>query len=153
MVWDASTVRSSAAGTAIGDGGRAVACRASLPSHSEARECSSNRPSPVEKMWRMAELMLFRSQGCPLPRLTLLLSPRYHHHRHFQPFRLSSFLRTCLLDFFHMIDAEPIQLSARELVGLDLKIKRHAVLCSVGFLILLPLGTLIARYLRTFTRR
>jgi len=51
-----------------------------------------------------------------------------------------------------MIDAEPIQLSARELVGLDLKIKRHAVLCSVGFLILLPLGTLIARYLRTFTR-
>ncbi|KLO13720.1 hypothetical protein SCHPADRAFT_903922 [Schizopora paradoxa] len=50
------------------------------------------------------------------------------------------------------MDAEVVQLSPRELFGLDLKIKRHAVLCSVGFLILLPLGSLVARYLRTFTR-
>ncbi|KAJ7578684.1 hypothetical protein C8J56DRAFT_968778 [Mycena floridula] len=31
--------------------------------------------------------------------------------------------------------------------------RTHAILCSVGFLILLPLGSLIARYSRTFTSR
>jgi len=32
------------------------------------------------------------------------------------------------------------------------KLKKHAILSSVGFLIVLPLGALIARYLRTFTK-
>ncbi|KAF5336249.1 hypothetical protein D9758_014359 [Tetrapyrgos nigripes] len=31
--------------------------------------------------------------------------------------------------------------------------RNHAILCTVGFLILLPLGTLLARYARTFTNR
>jgi hypothetical protein len=31
--------------------------------------------------------------------------------------------------------------------------KTHAILCSVGFLVLLPLGALIARYGRNFTRQ
>jgi len=33
------------------------------------------------------------------------------------------------------------------------KIRNHALLCSIGFLVLLPVGVLIARYTRTFTNR
>jgi len=36
---------------------------------------------------------------------------------------------------------------------LEIKARNHAILCTVGFLILLPLGVLLARYARTFTRR
>ena len=32
-------------------------------------------------------------------------------------------------------------------------LKIHALLCSIGFLVLLPIGVLTARYLRTFTGR
>ena len=35
----------------------------------------------------------------------------------------------------------------------DVRIKNHATLCSIGFIILLPFGALIGRYLRTFTNR
>jgi len=35
---------------------------------------------------------------------------------------------------------------------LEIKARNHAILCTVGFLILLPLGVLLARYARTFTR-
>ncbi|KAJ6609094.1 hypothetical protein B0H10DRAFT_2165067 [Mycena sp. CBHHK59/15] len=31
--------------------------------------------------------------------------------------------------------------------------RNHAILCTIGFLILLPLGVLLARYARTFTQR
>jgi len=36
---------------------------------------------------------------------------------------------------------------------LEIKARNHALLCSIGFLVLLPLGVLLARYARTFTRR
>ncbi|KAI0067008.1 hypothetical protein BV25DRAFT_1795970 [Artomyces pyxidatus] len=36
---------------------------------------------------------------------------------------------------------------------LETKIRTHALLVSIGFLIFLPLGTLTARYLRTYTNR
>jgi hypothetical protein len=39
------------------------------------------------------------------------------------------------------------------LSSLEIKARTHAILCTVGFLILLPLGVLLARYARTFTRR
>ena len=35
----------------------------------------------------------------------------------------------------------------------DVRIKNHATLCSVGFIILLPFGALVGRYLRTFTKQ
>ena len=35
----------------------------------------------------------------------------------------------------------------------DVRIKNHATLCSIGFIILLPFGALTGRYLRTFTNR
>ena len=35
---------------------------------------------------------------------------------------------------------------------IDKQIRKHALLCSIGFIVLLPLGSLVARYLRTFTR-
>ncbi|THU90124.1 hypothetical protein K435DRAFT_864601 [Dendrothele bispora CBS 962.96] len=31
--------------------------------------------------------------------------------------------------------------------------RNHGILCTVGFMILLPLGIVIARYLRTFTNK
>ncbi|KAJ6557874.1 hypothetical protein B0H19DRAFT_1028419 [Mycena capillaripes] len=34
---------------------------------------------------------------------------------------------------------------------IEIKARNHAILCTVGFLILLPLGVLLARYARTFT--
>jgi len=40
-----------------------------------------------------------------------------------------------------------VPLSMQEILA-----RRHAILCSVGFLILLPLGVLLARYTRTFLR-
>ncbi|KAL0959521.1 hypothetical protein HGRIS_011235 [Hohenbuehelia grisea] len=36
---------------------------------------------------------------------------------------------------------------------LEKQARNHAILCTTGFLILLPLGALIARYARTFTNR
>jgi len=36
---------------------------------------------------------------------------------------------------------------------IEIKARNHAIVCTVGFLILLPLGVLLARYARTFTRR
>ncbi|TDL18798.1 hypothetical protein BD410DRAFT_792984 [Rickenella mellea] len=39
------------------------------------------------------------------------------------------------------------------LLPLEKKIRNHATLCAVGFLILLPIGALVGRYLRTFTSR
>lgn len=36
---------------------------------------------------------------------------------------------------------------------IEQKARTHALLCTIGFLILLPVGTLVARYTRTFTRR
>ncbi|KAJ7634492.1 hypothetical protein FB45DRAFT_989410 [Roridomyces roridus] len=36
---------------------------------------------------------------------------------------------------------------------IEVKARKHALLCAIGFLILLPLGVLLARYARTFTRR
>ncbi|KAK7044898.1 cytochrome b561 domain-containing protein [Favolaschia claudopus] len=39
------------------------------------------------------------------------------------------------------------------LTPIEVVARRHAILCTVGFLILLPLGVLLARYARTFTRR
>ncbi|THH03409.1 hypothetical protein EW145_g6277 [Phellinidium pouzarii] len=42
-------------------------------------------------------------------------------------------------------------LAARELSELDQRIKKHALLSSIGFIILLPVGALVGRYLRTFT--
>ncbi|KAJ6478803.1 hypothetical protein C8R47DRAFT_1138217 [Mycena vitilis] len=39
------------------------------------------------------------------------------------------------------------------LTPLEIKARNHAILCTVGFLILLPLGVLLARYARTFTHR
>lgn len=41
-----------------------------------------------------------------------------------------------------------VPLSMQEILA-----RRHAILCSVGFLILLPLGVLLARYTRTFLRQ
>lgn len=35
----------------------------------------------------------------------------------------------------------------------EIMARNHAILCTVGFLILLPLGVLLARYARTFARR
>jgi len=43
-------------------------------------------------------------------------------------------------------------LHARELSIIDEQLKKHALLNSIGFIILLPLGALVARYTRTFTR-
>ncbi|KAH8106539.1 hypothetical protein DFH11DRAFT_1638524 [Phellopilus nigrolimitatus] len=44
-------------------------------------------------------------------------------------------------------------LAARELSFVEIKeqLKKHALLCSIGFLILLPIGSLVGRYLRTFS--
>ncbi|KAJ7443835.1 hypothetical protein FB451DRAFT_1295143 [Mycena latifolia] len=39
------------------------------------------------------------------------------------------------------------------LSSIEIMARNHAIVCTVGFLILLPLGTLLARYARTFTRR
>ncbi|KAL5495997.1 hypothetical protein ACEPAH_3229 [Sanghuangporus vaninii] len=39
-----------------------------------------------------------------------------------------------------------------ELLPIDKQLRKHALLCSIGFIILLPLGSLVGRYLRTFTR-
>jgi len=39
------------------------------------------------------------------------------------------------------------------LTPIEIKARNHAIVCTVGFLILLPLGVLLARYARTFTRR
>ncbi|KAJ7017175.1 hypothetical protein C8F04DRAFT_1054523 [Mycena alexandri] len=39
------------------------------------------------------------------------------------------------------------------LSSIEIMARNHAILCTVGFLILLPLGVLLARYARTFTRR
>ncbi|KAJ7199319.1 hypothetical protein B0H12DRAFT_1197190 [Mycena haematopus] len=51
-------------------------------------------------------------------------------------------------------DAQPVvgQLFI-PLSPLEKKARTHALLCSIGFLILLPLGVLLARYARTFTKR
>ena len=35
----------------------------------------------------------------------------------------------------------------------EVKARNHALLCTIGFLILLPLGALVPRYLRTLTQR
>ncbi|KAL0579718.1 hypothetical protein V5O48_002282 [Marasmius crinis-equi] len=35
---------------------------------------------------------------------------------------------------------------------IEIQARNHAILCATGFLILLPVGALIARYARTFTR-
>ncbi|KAJ7109658.1 hypothetical protein C8R43DRAFT_1043082 [Mycena crocata] len=37
--------------------------------------------------------------------------------------------------------------------SIEIKVRNHALLCSIGFLVLLPFGVLLARYARTFTRR
>ncbi|KAJ6583005.1 hypothetical protein DFH09DRAFT_1245911 [Mycena vulgaris] len=37
--------------------------------------------------------------------------------------------------------------------SIEIMARNHAILCTVGFLILLPLGVLLARYARTFSRR
>lgn len=39
------------------------------------------------------------------------------------------------------------------LLPIEVYARNHALLCTIGFLILLPVGTLVARYARTFTRR
>lgn len=39
------------------------------------------------------------------------------------------------------------------LLPIEVMARNHALLCTIGFLILLPFGTLVARYARTFTRR
>jgi hypothetical protein len=39
------------------------------------------------------------------------------------------------------------------LLPIEKRVRNHAVLETVGFLILLPLGVLIARYARAFTSR
>lgn len=39
------------------------------------------------------------------------------------------------------------------LTDTEKQLEHHAFLCATGFLILLPIGALLARYLRTFTRR
>ncbi len=39
------------------------------------------------------------------------------------------------------------------LLPIEVYARNHALLCAIGFLILLPVGTLVARYARTFTRR
>ncbi|KAJ7697627.1 hypothetical protein B0H17DRAFT_1197287 [Mycena rosella] len=39
------------------------------------------------------------------------------------------------------------------LIPIEILVRNHAILCTIGFLILLPLGVLLARYARTFTRR
>jgi hypothetical protein len=39
------------------------------------------------------------------------------------------------------------------LLPIETKAKTHALLCTIGFLILLPIGVLVARYVRTFTKR
>ncbi|EJC98208.1 uncharacterized protein FOMMEDRAFT_143304 [Fomitiporia mediterranea MF3/22] len=36
---------------------------------------------------------------------------------------------------------------------LDKQIRKHALLCSIGFIFLLPVGVLIGRYFRTFTSK
>lgn len=46
----------------------------------------------------------------------------------------------------------PTGLSSFPLSAIEIKARNHAILCTVGFLILLPLGVLLARYARTFTR-
>jgi hypothetical protein len=35
----------------------------------------------------------------------------------------------------------------------DTRIKNHATLCSIGFIVVLPFGALVGRYLRTFTKQ
>ncbi|KXN84643.1 hypothetical protein AN958_12243 [Leucoagaricus sp. SymC.cos] len=42
---------------------------------------------------------------------------------------------------------------AQPLQPLEKQAKTHAILCSIGFLVLLPIGALIARYSRTFTTK
>ncbi|KAI5118493.1 hypothetical protein M0805_003524 [Coniferiporia weirii] len=42
-------------------------------------------------------------------------------------------------------------LATRELLPIDERLKKHALLSSIGFIILLPLGALVGRYLRTFS--
>lgn len=39
------------------------------------------------------------------------------------------------------------------LTDMERRARNHAVLCTTGFLILLPVGVLVARYIRTFTNR
>ncbi|TFK68344.1 hypothetical protein BDN72DRAFT_841918 [Pluteus cervinus] len=39
------------------------------------------------------------------------------------------------------------------LLPVEVMARNHALLCSIGFLILLPLGVLVARYVRTFTNK
>ncbi|KAF8068669.1 eukaryotic cytochrome b561-domain-containing protein [Lyophyllum atratum] len=39
------------------------------------------------------------------------------------------------------------------LTPLEEKAKTHAILCTTGFLVLLPIGVLVARFTRTFTKR
>ncbi|ESK89402.1 hypothetical protein Moror_16177 [Moniliophthora roreri MCA 2997] len=39
------------------------------------------------------------------------------------------------------------------LFPLEIQARNHAILCTTGFLILLPLGVLVARYMRSFTNR
>jgi hypothetical protein len=36
---------------------------------------------------------------------------------------------------------------------LEVMARNHALLCTIGFLILLPVGSLVARYARTFTNK
>ncbi|KAJ8075840.1 hypothetical protein PM082_021472 [Marasmius tenuissimus] len=36
---------------------------------------------------------------------------------------------------------------------IERQVRQHAILCATGFLILLPVGVLVARYTRTFTNR
>ncbi|PFH48966.1 hypothetical protein AMATHDRAFT_64230 [Amanita thiersii Skay4041] len=43
-----------------------------------------------------------------------------------------------------------VQLS---LLPLEKQARNHALLCSIGFLVLLPVGVLLARYARTFTNK
>ncbi|KAJ8509441.1 hypothetical protein ONZ45_g8384 [Pleurotus djamor] len=42
-------------------------------------------------------------------------------------------------------------MSDRPLLAHEKKAIPHAILCTIGFLIILPIGSLVARYLRTFT--
>ena len=36
---------------------------------------------------------------------------------------------------------------------IERRARNHAILCTTGFLILLPVGVLVARYTRTYTNR
>jgi hypothetical protein len=47
----------------------------------------------------------------------------------------------------------PTGLLSFPLTSIEVMARNHAIVSTVGFLILLPLGVLLARYARTFTRR